>query len=176
MLFDKALPTLLDQLYTPSTCCKGLLLFTPFVASGYSNSEIKETAQQRENQPNGLVAVLFNKALPRQLAQKGQLHLLQVALFHQGSICSVRCKWLQSFEKKRGEKPYLALRRRGTQLAQRRKKNDPNIKRKLSQIASHLINSIRCKWIWPFREKAGRSKSAKCQQHPVFPGGLPSKY
>ena len=25
-------------------------------------------------------------------------------------------------------------------------------------------------------EKAGRSKSAKCQQHPVFPGGLPSKY
>ena len=78
MLFDKALPTLLDQLYTPSTCCKGLLLCTPFVASGYSNSEILETMLKRGKQPNGLVVVLFDKSLPRLLDHKGLLQKLQV--------------------------------------------------------------------------------------------------
>ena len=110
MLYDKTFSTLLAQLGTPSTWCRGQLLCTPFVAGGYSNSEIVETVLKWGKQSNGLVVVLFDKSLPRLLDRKGLLQILQVAIVVQDSINSICCKWLLPLNKKWGKNSTLAIR------------------------------------------------------------------
>ena len=77
MLFYKAFSIMFAQLGTPSTWCSGQLLFTPFNASGYSNSEIVEKALKWGKLPNGLEVVLLDKSLVRLIDWKGLLHILQ---------------------------------------------------------------------------------------------------
>ena len=77
MLFYKAFSIMFAQLGTPSTWCRGQLLFTPFNASGYSNSEIVEKALKWGKLPNGLEVVLLDKSLLRLIDWKGLLHILQ---------------------------------------------------------------------------------------------------